>query len=176
MAPLLDVLMTLLHLGSHGWRQLLADREELYQYAKGKLSEAAAAFGERVLDSPGNPISIAVSLSSIANSASSVTFLGSMLWSRCVSGTRVISPGKTQAVGGHSFQGYGSSYDAYPVPYLTAAAAIGTSKFEVDEFCLRLGKCVKEFRSKQGGSQELIDGGVSTAADSPAENGNAPST
>lgn len=160
MAPLMDVLMTLLHLGSAGWRRLLADREDLHDYARSKLSETAAGFSERVLESPGNPISIAVSLGTVqrgcGDSGKPVTFLGSMLWSRCVSGTRVIAPGKKQSVGGVSFEGYGSSHDAYPCAYLTAAAAIGTTRGEVDEFCVRLVKCVKEFQQKT--TQNAING------------------
>ena len=158
MAPLLDVLMTLLHLGSKGWASALSDREELYLYAKEQLEKTSGGFSGRVLDSPGNPISIAVSLEGVGTGAEGeppITFLGSMLWSRCVSGTRVIAPGKTQTVAGTAFEGYGSSHDAYPCAYLTAAAAIGTSKAEVDEFCNRLAKCVKEFQQK---SQTAITG------------------
>ena len=155
MSPLLDVLMTLLHLGSKGWAAALSDREELYVYARERLQQISSGFSSRVLDSPGNPISIAVSLKGVNIGADigdvdalPLTFLGSMLWSRCVSGTRVIAPGKTQIVAGTTFEGYGSSYDDYPSAYLTAAAAIGTTRAEVDEFCVRLAKCVKEFQQK----------------------------
>jgi len=159
MSPLLDLLMTMLHLGEDGWRALLSEREDLYCHAKSKLSETAAGFGEHILESPGNPISIAVSLGTISETGQVVgteagdkhlpiTFLGSMLWSRCISGARVIGPGKTQIVSGIKFNGFGSSHDAYPCAYLTAAAAIGTSKEDIDNFCSRLSKCVNEFRSK----------------------------
>ena len=33
MAPLLDLLITLLHWGAAGWQQVLQQREELYGYA-----------------------------------------------------------------------------------------------------------------------------------------------
>eukprot|EP00873_Tetraselmis_striata_P018425 jgi/Tetstr1/438689/TSEL_027239.t1 len=157
MAPLLDVLMTLLHLGADGWAELLRAREELYLHARDAIAAAASSFGCRLLESPGNPISLAVSLAGLEEEAAAgggggpgISFLGSMLWSRCVSGTRVVARGKAQTVGGHSFQGYGASTDAYPCAYLTAAAAIGASTAEVDEFCARLVRCVKEFRSKRG--------------------------
>ncbi|KAG1669564.1 hypothetical protein FOA52_006337 [Chlamydomonas sp. UWO 241] len=77
------------------------------------------------------------------------TFLGSMLFARCVSGTRVVPRGKAQEIAGHTFVGYGSHTDAYPHVYLTAAAAIGTTKGEVDEFVARLTKAYREFQAKQ---------------------------
>lgn len=77
------------------------------------------------------------------------TFFGSMLWARCISGTRVVARGKQQAVGGLNFVGYGSHCDDYGCDYLTAAAAVGTSEEEVDEFVARLCKCYDEVKQKQ---------------------------
>ena len=78
----------------------------------------------------------------------SVSFFGSMLFSRAVSGTRVVVPGKTQEVGGITFRGFGASHDAYPVPYFTAAAALGTTRQDVDAFCARLARAFTDFRKK----------------------------
>jgi len=64
MAPLLDLLITLLHWGASGWRAVLAQREALYAYAQQQLQQFAEQHGERLLDTPGNPISLALSLSS----------------------------------------------------------------------------------------------------------------
>ncbi|KAG1656679.1 hypothetical protein FOA52_007249 [Chlamydomonas sp. UWO 241] len=64
-------------------------------------------------------------------------------------GTRVVPRGKAQEIAGHTFVGYGSHTDAYPHVYLTAAAAIGTTKGEVDEFVARLTKAYREFQAKQ---------------------------
>eukprot|EP00798_Chlamydomonas_sp_ICE-L_P014522 gene14522-20553_t len=226
----LDVLITLLHWGAKGWRQELKQREELYPYLKDKLQHLAASLGERVLETPGNPISLGFTLSSLSAShsvaapaapggddqgaglaqgsdipdaasalvssgpegsdvnasagaqaadsaaelasargasagASGVsgasaesgsknpaplleTFLGSMLWARSISGTRVIAPGKAQTVAGIRFESYGSHHNNYPSVYLTAAAAIGTTFDEVDEFVARLGKVYQEFGKK----------------------------
>ena len=71
-----------------------------------------------------------------------------MLFSRCVSGTRVVAPGKRQDVGGVVFDGFGASHDCYPVPYFTAAAALGTTRDDVDRFCSQLTKCFKDYRKK----------------------------
>lgn len=144
MAPLLDLLITLLHWGASGWRAVLVQREALYAYAQQRLQQFAAQHGERVLATPGNPISLALSLSSfdapagreaaggqqaaapqqvrqpaaaaggqapeaaVQGSSSGgddaqqapvpITFLGSMLFNRCVSGTRVVARGKRQEV------------------------------------------------------------------------------
>jgi len=151
-SPVVDLLVTLLSMGADGWRKLLREREETYAYMRERLRETAAAHGERVLDTPGNPISIGVTLSGLAADAggdeAGTSFFGSMLFSRAVSGTRVVAPGKTQDVGGVKFQGFGASHEAYPTPYFTAAAALGTTREEVDVFCARLAKCFADFRKK----------------------------
>ena len=220
MAPLLDLLITLLHWGAAGWRAALARREALYGYTLHALRRFAAAHGERVLHTPGNPISLALTLASFDSEGADggepvvaagpaagggvtlgpasaaqvaargaaadagladgqqqqqqeqqqqqqqpggvpataaagpppdppITFLGSMLFGRCVSGTRVVARGKAQQVGGLAFSGYGAHCDAYPADYLTVAAAIGTTEAEVDEFLSRLATCFAEFRRRR---------------------------
>ena len=68
-SPVVDLLVTLLSMGADGWRKLLREREETYAYMRERLRETAAAHGERVLDTPGNPISIGVTLSGLAADA-----------------------------------------------------------------------------------------------------------
>ena len=178
-APSLDALITLLSLGAAGWRAKLDAREDAFEYMRERLRATAEAHGERLLETPGNPISMGVTLSALErdlarivrvhaseNEAAendadgvvlsrgggktflSVSFFGSMLFSRAVSGTRVVVPGKTQEVGGITFRGFGASHDAYPVPYFTAAAALGTTREDVDAFCARLAKAFADFRKK----------------------------
>ena len=68
--------------------------------------------GERVLDTSDNPISVALTLSTVATSSDdAVSFFGSMLFSRCVSGTRTVPRGKRLEVGGIVFEGYGAHHD-----------------------------------------------------------------
>lgn len=67
---------------------------------------------------------------------------------RCISGTRVVGKGKKQNVAGLDFVGYGSHCNAYPHVYLTAAAAIGTTAAEADEFAGRLVKAYREMQAK----------------------------
>lgn len=77
-----------------------------------------------------------------------VAFLGSMLFKRCVSGTRVVPRGATATVAGRAFVGYGAHADAYPHDYLTFAAALGTTRADVDAFVGRLETCFAEFRAR----------------------------
>lgn len=104
--------------------------------------------------------------SGAAVSAEDISFLGSMLFTRCVSGTRVVVPsdaagaaggeggtGKdptAKTIGPLTFPGYGSHADAYaPGPYLTAACALGVSKDEIDEFLRRLDKTLGDFARRR---------------------------
>ncbi|KAK9831899.1 hypothetical protein WJX81_006837 [Elliptochloris bilobata] len=150
MAPLLDVLMTLLHWGAPGWAAALAAREQLFWYAQEALDAFATRHGERLLRTPGNPISLALTLDTLGSQVPPpVAFLGSMLFKRCVSGTRVVARGKAAVVAGHSFVGYGAHCDAYPHDYLTFAAALGTTRADVDAFVRRLEQCFAEFRARR---------------------------
>ncbi|KAG7669400.1 hypothetical protein Ndes2526B_g05722 [Nannochloris sp. 'desiccata'] len=161
MAPLLDLLITLLHLGAAGWSRELQQREELQPLVLDALKECAAAIGERVLVTSNNPISMGMTLDSLESknkidcfdtrysARAGATFLGSMLFARGASGARVITPEKQQTVAGIQFQGYGASYDNYPHSYVTVAAAIGSTKTDIEEFLKRLHACVDEFKRKQ---------------------------
>ena len=190
MAPLLDVLMTLLHLGRAGWQAALEARGEGYQYLRTHLGKVAAEFGEQLLETPDNPISLGMTLCSLGTQERSldtsqqcdadVAFFGSMLFARCVSGTRAVQRGKVQDVGGIVFHGYGAHHNrcvrihdasacllptnpqlsithSYPVPYLTAAASLGMTHADVDVFCERLRKCFVESQKRRAPSQRRDD-------------------
>lgn len=99
MAPVLDLFITLLSLGSSGYKKLLQERkvettcifslnnyQELMVYFTSKLKEFASSHKEKLLETPNNPISLAMTLTTLQDQ--SPTFLGSMLFSRAVSGTR----------------------------------------------------------------------------------------
>jgi len=84
--------------------------------------------------------------------APSPAFLGSMLFTRCVSGTRVVPRGQLKSVGGVDFAGYGASVADYPHDYLTAACALGLSSGELEEFSLRLDKALRKAREEKTGA------------------------
>jgi O-phospho-L-seryl-tRNASec:L-selenocysteinyl-tRNA synthase len=127
------------------------------------LGEVAAKYGERLLVSPSNTISFGVTLDGLARPkhddeeeadyfnavGKDISSFGAMLFSRCVSGTRVIPRAEKKTIGGEEFVGFGSSVDNFGHAYMTAACAIGVSRGEVEGFFTRLDKTFKEFKSKQ---------------------------
>ncbi|KAI4900144.1 hypothetical protein NFI96_023873 [Prochilodus magdalenae] len=155
-SPSLDVLITLLTLGASGYKKLLSERKELYTHLAQELKALAERHGERLLHTPHNPISLAMSLDGLqARCDKAVTQLGSMLFTRQVSGARVVPLGMEQTVSGHAFRGFMSHSDAYPCPYLNAASAIGITKNDVELSIKRLDKCLKSL--KKEGNMEKSD-------------------
>ncbi|RWS30331.1 O-phosphoseryl-tRNA(Sec) selenium transferase-like protein [Leptotrombidium deliense] len=138
--PTLDVLMTLLHLGLNGYKRLLEQRKQLLTYFRTELETLAEKYGERVLQTKSNHISIGLTLNNFQLNGKT-TEIGSMLFLRGVSGARVVtSPGTVKQIGGHNFVNWGSHHNNYPNSYLTAAVAIGITKEEIDVFLKRLTK------------------------------------
>lgn len=168
-APSLDVLITLLTLGASGYRKLLRERKEMYGHLAQELRRLAEAHGEKLLSTPHNPISLAMSLDSLqARSDRAVTQLGSMLFTRQVSGARVVPLGNEQVVSGYTFKGFMSHSEAYPRPYLNAASAIGITRDDVTLCMKRLDKCLKSLR-KEACSEETSTAPPAGENDSAAE-------
>jgi O-phospho-L-seryl-tRNASec:L-selenocysteinyl-tRNA synthase len=166
-APVSDLFITLLSMGAEGYTRLLAEREALVPRFQQALAECAAAHGESLLLSPRNSISFAMSLRTVA----APSRLGSMLFTRCVSGTRVVdssdSSSAVKEVAGLQFEGYSASVDNYPCAYLTAACAIGMREQDIAEFIARLSKALTEERRRSSSSsaaKQLIASDASTAA------------
>ena len=149
-APTMDVFITLLSLGRDGYTKLLKERKEMFAYLRAQLSQVAEKHGEALLDTPGNSISLAMTLRQF--DSSDVTQLGSMLFIRNVSGTRVVSGSDRKTIGEHEFRGFGSHFDSYPCAYLTAAAAVGMTRDDVDAFVKRLDKVL--CKSKKDRTEE----------------------
>ncbi|KAK7175865.1 hypothetical protein R3I93_000203 [Phoxinus phoxinus] len=148
-SPSLDVLITMLTLGASGYKKLLSERKELYSHLAQELKALAERHGERLLHTPHNPISLAMSLNRLQTDRNAaVTQLGSMLFTRQVSGARVVPLGVEQTVSGHAFSGFMSHTDSYPCPYLNAASAIGITKEDITLCIKRLEKCLKSLRKE----------------------------
>ncbi|XP_041368316.1 O-phosphoseryl-tRNA(Sec) selenium transferase-like [Gigantopelta aegis] len=139
-----DFLMTMLSLGASGYKKLMTSRKEMYNYLQTRLSECAERHGEKLLKTSGNPISMGITLSRVGG-ADNITKIGSMLFTRFVSGTRVVAPGKTTTVSGHTFKNFGAHCNSYPHAYLTAAASIGITREDVDIFITRLDKVLSAY-------------------------------
>ncbi|XP_045853468.1 O-phosphoseryl-tRNA(Sec) selenium transferase isoform X1 [Meles meles] len=149
-SPSLDVLITLLSLGSNGYKKLLKERKEMFSYLSSQLEKLSECYNERLLYTPHNPISLAMTLKTLSEYQDrSVTQLGSMLFTRQVSGARVVPLGSVQAVSGHTFRGFMAHTNNYPCAYLNAAAAVGMKTQDVDLFVKRLDKCLKTVRKEQ---------------------------
>lgn len=157
-APILDLFITLLSMGLSGYRRLLAERQEILVDFRSKLSEVAGKHGERLLQCPANTISLGITLDHLVRPQNrdesqeeylkdvnkQISYFGSMLFKRCVSGTRVVPRSEVNQIGGIQFKGFGSSTNSFPHAYMTAACAIGVSRNEVAEFFVRLDKTLKE--------------------------------
>nr|KAF6502534.1 Sep (O-phosphoserine) tRNA:Sec (selenocysteine) tRNA synthase [Molossus molossus] len=149
-SPSLDVLITLLSLGSNGYKKLLKERKEMFSYLSIQLKKLSEAYNERLLHTPQNPISLAVTLKTLdEHRDKAVTQLGSMLFTRQVSGARVVPLGSVQTVNGYTFRGFMSHTNNYPCAYLNAASAIGMKAQDVDLFIKRLDKCLTTIRKEQ---------------------------
>ncbi|XP_056411846.1 O-phosphoseryl-tRNA(Sec) selenium transferase isoform X2 [Hyla sarda] len=153
-SPSLDVLITLLSLGASGYKNLLTERKELFTYLANELKALATKHNERLLDTPHNPISLAMSLKNLSEKdGQAITQLGSMLFTRQVSGGRVVPLGTSQTVSGYVFKGFMSHSNDYPCAYLNAASAIGIKKQDIDLFIKRLDKCLRQ--CKKGKHSEI---------------------
>ncbi|XP_011900692.1 PREDICTED: O-phosphoseryl-tRNA(Sec) selenium transferase isoform X2 [Cercocebus atys] len=149
-SPSLDVLITLLSLGSNGYKKLLKERKEMFSYLSNQIKKLSEAYNERLLHTPHNPISLAITLKTLdEHHDQAVTQLGSMLFTRQVSGARVVPLGSVQTVSGYTFRGFMSHTNNYPCAYLNAASAIGMKMQDVDLFIKRLDKCLKAVRKEQ---------------------------
>jgi O-phospho-L-seryl-tRNASec:L-selenocysteinyl-tRNA synthase len=160
MSPILDLFITLLEMGKNGYDELRKKRHLLVNGIFMEMLQRVAERNKlKVLESfSRNTISFALSLekrnvnnsttttttntitttittvtTTAENSKLNYTEFGSMLFLRGVSGARVVSPwnGK-ETIAGIEFQGYGSSYSHYPVPYVTVACALGFENEDVE--------------------------------------------
>ena len=160
-APIIDLFITLLSMGLDGYKGLLAKRKSLLDSFQTRFGEVAERHGGRILNCPRNTISFGITLDTLSESPDEIgvdsvkessldtSYFGSMLFMRCVSGTRVVPRGQTKTMGKHSFEGFGSSTDNYQHDYLTAACAIGGTECDLDEFFSRLDKAFKDFKKKR---------------------------
>lgn len=160
-SPILDLFITLLSMGLDGYKRLLADRKRLVSTFEQKIGQVAEKYGERMLVCPRNTISFGITLDHLSGSqsendsdesvydAAEVSYFGSILFMRCVSGTRVVPRGQEKKMGKDLFKGFGSSTSNFPHSYLTAACAIGVTEADIDEFCNRLDKAFKDYAAKK---------------------------
>lgn len=95
MSPILDLFITLLSLGAQGWKRLLQERKDNAAWFQERFAASAEKQGLRLLRCPANRISFACDLTQLAEpkgqgDVDHLTFLGSALFTRRVSGPRVV--------------------------------------------------------------------------------------
>jgi O-phospho-L-seryl-tRNASec:L-selenocysteinyl-tRNA synthase len=151
--PIVDLFLTLLAMGETSWRGLQAERLRLLPIFIDGLQRVALEFGERVLVSPCNSISVGVTLSqsllrndSPETAQKAAQYIGSMLFKRSVSGSRVIVPSASSMIGEYAFPGWGSNVIGYHSVYMTAACAIGLQEHEIHTFLTKLTKVFTSVR------------------------------
>ena len=89
MSPKLDLFITLLQMGKNGYRSLLANQIACYNKLLDSLKSLSELHGTRVIAA--NGISIAISLKPFENCLSDLKEIGSMLFTRNISGPRVVT-------------------------------------------------------------------------------------
>lgn len=67
----------------------------------------------------------------------------------------MVTPNDEKTIGRYQFIGWGAHYSNYPCSYLTAAAAIGATRRDVDLFLKRLEKNFKDFLIKEPARRNL---------------------
>merc|ERR550534_3602053 len=95
-SPAIDVFITLLSMGVSGWKKLLTSRKELFVLLKDEMTELAAKHGLTLIESKTNTISLAMTLE---QQGADATAVGSMLFTRGVSGTRVVTGKDSKIIG-----------------------------------------------------------------------------
>lgn len=153
-APILDLFITFLSMGEGGYRELLRMRTSvLVPSMHTTMQSILDKYGISSLPSAHNFISYAYCLDSLPSSAKGLTFLGSMLFQRNVSGCRVVtSTCKVTKIAGYEFRTWGAHMNDYPHSYFTVACAIGMQTSEVDVFIRRLDKTIGKFVKLNNGT------------------------
>ena len=152
MSPILDLFVTLLQMGSPGWKNSLKARAASVLILTDALRTVAEKHGQKLLDTTKfNNISFAVTLLRVPDP----TALGAWLFKRGVSGARVVAPGARKTIEDTQFEHWGASFgtsgeggagEGYHVPYITFAASMGMDvEEEVPRLCAKLDAALEEF-------------------------------
>lgn len=145
--PTLDVIITLLSLGKEGYINLLNERDDMFKYLNLELEKFAKSIDEKVLVTTENNISIAMTLTTMKEQ--DLTKFGSMLFTRNVTGARVVTTADKKKIKDHVFEGWGSHCNDYQFPYITAASAVGIKKSDIDRFIGKLGECYSKLKTNK---------------------------
>ncbi len=146
--PTTDMFITLLSMGKKGLLDLIEKRKILFNLFYEKLYQWAQDNNECIASSKQfSPISIAISLKHLSNDR--LTELGSMLFTRRISGARVIKLGTKQTIDTYEFNNYGSHSSNTQYSYLTVAAAIGIEENDIEIFMKKFDNVYQKLRRNE---------------------------
>ncbi|CAF3013318.1 unnamed protein product [Rotaria socialis] len=146
--PTTDMFITLLSMGKKGLLDLVQKRKNLFNLFYEKLIQWTKDNDEYILSSKQfSPISIAISLKHLPNER--VTELGSMLFTRRISGARVIKLGTKQTIDTYEFMNYGAHSSNIQCSYLTVAASIGMEESDIDIFMKKFDSIYQKLRRNE---------------------------
>ncbi|CAD6196395.1 unnamed protein product [Caenorhabditis auriculariae] len=147
--PSRDLVLTLLHQGRRKFVESFDRQRMLFVKMRRKLVSFAEDIGECVYDVEENEISLAMTLSTIP--LEKQTLFGSILFSRGISGARVLtSSHDVKNVEGCELINFGSHCSEQHGGYLNVACAVGMTEYEVDEFFVRLASVYAKFTRDMG--------------------------
>lgn len=172
MTPVLDLFITLLSMGESGYRGLLESRKQVRTVMLAGLEDLIETHGLSLLSAPLNSISTGISLDALVpeqQRRESLTFLGSMLYQRSVSGCRVVACiDEVKKVAGVDFADWGAHMAHYPHSYFTVACSIGITENDVVLFLQRLDKVLIKFK-KQYATSDLKGSGKTMSSSAPVD-------
>jgi O-phospho-L-seryl-tRNASec:L-selenocysteinyl-tRNA synthase len=143
--PTMDLFITLLSMGRKGLLDLIEKRKKIFNLFYEKLEQWAKENNESILSlKQFSPISIAISLKHLPNEH--LTELGSMLFTRRISGARVVQLGTKQTIDTYEFINYGSHSSNSQYSYLTVAAAIGIEEDDIEIFMKKFNSIYQKLR------------------------------
>jgi O-phospho-L-seryl-tRNASec:L-selenocysteinyl-tRNA synthase len=146
--PTIDIFITLLSMGKNGLIDLIQKRKILFHRFYDQLSQWAKNNNESILSSKQfSPISIAISLKHLPNER--LTELGSMLFTRQISGARVVKLGTKQTIDTYEFINYGAHSSNIQYSYLTVAAAIGIEEHDIEIFMKKFDNVYQKLRRNE---------------------------
>ena len=146
--PTTDMFITLLSMGKKGLLDLIQKRKVLFNLFYDKLYQWAQENNECIASSKQfSPISIAISLKHLPNER--LTELGSMLFTRRISGARVVKLGTKQTIDTYEFTNYGAHSSNIQYSYLTVAAAIGIEENDIEVFMMKFDHVYQKLRRNE---------------------------
>ncbi|CAI2732700.1 unnamed protein product [Schistosoma spindalis] len=170
-SPTLDAFATLLYLGNKGWNDLIQQQSICFKRLHNGLKQLSEKFNLKLLDTPLNPISLALSIENLLpkivtmqkiknknniiedNQKSEIfhqlTQIGANLFTKGCSGVRVILPSSMQnsiKLDLYEFYGFNSHSSTSRIPYINAASSIGQHQYEIDIFIKKLDKVLQYFQ------------------------------